>query len=174
MCCMTDNAVGVLEDQSIWHYRQFAEFVAILQNRSLWFSRLDCLRDPFEGCSGRRSTFHEMADAYTRLGCVSCWSIGDQESELMWHAYAPGWGVAIRSTKAKLKSSIMPPVADKIVIGSVQYGIDWSQGPPDSYAFRKRQGFKQEQELRAFLPNDNQYDKPSGQPIEPTHSGKPV
>src|ERR1035438_9631230 len=68
MCCMTDNAVGVLEDQSIWHYRQFAEFVAILQNQTLWFSRLDRLRDPFEGRSGREGRLFEKADAHMRKG----------------------------------------------------------------------------------------------------------
>lgn len=111
---MTETAVDVSEDQPTWHYRQFAEFAAILQSEALWFSRLDRLRDPFEGRSGRRSSFHERADAHTRKGCVSCWTIDDEESELMWYAYAPGFGVAIRSTKGGLRASFKPPDAEKI------------------------------------------------------------
>ena len=170
---MTDNAVAVSEGQFIWHYRQFAEFIAILQNQALWFSRLDRVRDPFEGRSGRQSRFHETADEHTRKGCVSCWTIDDEESELMWHAYALGFGVAIRSTKGRLKASFRPTDADKIVIGSVEYGIDWSEGPPESYAFVKRRGFKREQELRAFIPYEYEYDG-RGSPVECTYAGKPV
>jgi hypothetical protein len=47
---MTDRAEGTLSDDAvIWHYTAFASFVSILQSSRLWFSRLDRLRDPFEG-----------------------------------------------------------------------------------------------------------------------------
>jgi len=36
----------------IWRYMDFAKFVSILDNRSLYFSRADFLGDPFEGASG--------------------------------------------------------------------------------------------------------------------------
>ena len=168
---MRDTAAGVSEDQPIWHYREFADFVAILQNQGLWFSRLDRVRDPFEGLSGRHGRFHRRADDHTRKGCVSCWTVDDEESELMWYAYAPRFGVAIRSTKGKLMTSLKPPEAGNIVIGAVQYGIDWST-PPESYAFVKQRGFKREQELRAFIPYEPEYR--SGNLIDCACAGKLV
>jgi hypothetical protein len=176
---VTDCAVNVPDDQSIWHYRQYAEFVAILQCEALWFSRLNHLQDPFEGVSGRQSRFHMKADDHTRKGCVSCWTVDDEESELMWYSYAPGHGVAIRSTKTRLKASLRPPEAVKIIIGSVEYGTDWSKGPPrfltipNGYAFLKRRGFKGEQELRAYVPYEYEYDS-RGVGVEPTLQGRPV
>lgn len=176
---MADYAAGVAEDQPIWHYRQFAEFVAILQSRSLWFTRLECLRDPFEGRSGRKSRFHDGCDAHTRKGCVSCWTIDDEESELMWCAYAPGNGVAIRSTKGRMAASFVPPDAGRIMIESVEYGIDWSDGLPHiltinhGYAFHKRRAFKWEHELRAYLAYEYEYDA-GGDLVEPAYTGKSV
>jgi len=173
-----DYATKIPDDQAIWHYRQFAEFVAILQNRALWFSRLDTLRDPFEGVSGRQSRFHQKADEHTRKGSVSCWTVDDEESELMWFAYALGNGVAIRSTKGRLKASFRPPAVGTIVIGVVEYGIDWSEGMqhfmeiPDGYAFQKRRPFKWERELRALLSYEYEYS--GGEVIDPTYAGKSV
>lgn len=176
---MMDAAAAIAEDQPIWHYRQFAEFTAILQSQTLWFSRLTCLRDPFEGRSGRQSKFHHGCDEHTRNGCVSCWTIDEEESELMWHAYASGYGVAIRSTKARLKAAIPQPLSEKIMIGVVEYGEDWSKGTPlfytlpNGYGLRKQRAFKWEQELRAFLPYEYEYDG-SARIVEPMYSGKPI
>ena len=183
---MMDYADEIPEDQAIWHYRQFAEFASILQKSALWFSRLDRLRDPLEGRSDQiyKSKFHDDGDAHTRKGCVSCWTIDDEESELMWCAYAPGYGVAIRSTKRRLKSSFLPPNAEKILIGSVEYGTDWKNGPPrflsinlgfdfPGYAFRKERVFKGERELRALLPYKYE-DGPGGEVVERTYAGKSV
>ena len=176
---VTDHASEMPENQTIWHYRQFAEFVTILQEKALWFSRLDRLRDPLEGRSGRKSRFHQGCDAHTRKGCVSCWTIDDEESELMWFAYAPDYGVAIRSTKGRVAASFLPPDAGKIMIESVEYGIDWSNGLPHvltinhGYAFHKRRAFKWEHELRVFLPYEYDYDG-DGHVVEPTYAGKSV
>src|SRR5260370_21516921 len=120
MVSVTDQT-DIPEDRIIWHYRQFPEFVAILQERALWFSRLDRLRDPLEGRSGRQSRFHEGCDDHTRKGSVSCWTIDYEESELMWHAYSPGYGVAIRSTKGRLMASFLPPNGEQIIMEPVEY-----------------------------------------------------
>ena len=158
-----DCAHPVSEDQSIWHYRQFAEFVSILQKGKLWFSRLDHLRDPFEGRSAlaRKSEFFAKAEAHTRSGCVSCWTIGECESELMWYAYAPNWGVGIRSTKGKLKAALGQANVSKIVINRVTYEDvpvkrstlseeERLRAYPE--VFRKARHFQGEEELRAFIP----------------------
>ncbi len=36
----------------IWHYMDFTKFISMLENGSLFFSRADCLGDPFEGHYG--------------------------------------------------------------------------------------------------------------------------
>jgi hypothetical protein len=48
----------------IWHYRNLASFLSILQTESLWFSRLDQLNDPFEGRSEHpyKSPFMQKAE----------------------------------------------------------------------------------------------------------------
>lgn len=37
------------QEERIWRYMDFTKFVAMLENGGLFFSRLDCLGDPFEG-----------------------------------------------------------------------------------------------------------------------------
>ena len=160
-----DRSKGcVREDQSIWHYRDFAEFVSILQNGVLWFSRLDQLRDPFEGRSARArvSKFFAKAERHTRGGYVSCWSINESESGLMWLAYAPNWGVAIRSSKRGLIAALGQANVGKIVIGCINYDFvvpaktstlseeEQLQAYPE--VFRKACHFTGENELRAFIP----------------------
>jgi hypothetical protein len=171
---MTDRAEGAISDDAvIWHYTAFASFVSILQSGSLWFTRLDRLRDPFEGRSEHpyKSEFQLRAEDHTRKGCVNCWTIDAEESELMWYAFAPTFGVAIQSTKAGLKSCFRAPERDEIEIGVVEYGTDWSSGGPESYAFLKRRHFKREQELRAYIPYKYEYDK-SAKIVNPDPEGR--
>jgi hypothetical protein len=47
------NAEAALAGETIiWQYGSLAAFLSILQTQTLWFSRLDQLRDPSEGRSG--------------------------------------------------------------------------------------------------------------------------
>ena len=142
---MRDNsAIPVSDNATIWHYTAFASWVSILQKKKLWFTRLDNLRDPLEGRSEHpyKSDLHRRAEDHTRKGCVNCWTLDEEESDLMWYAFAPTFGVAIRSTKGKLKASFKTPDADKIKINVVQYGTDWTSDEPESYAFLKRRHFR--------------------------------
>lgn len=54
----------------------------------------------------------------------------------------------------------------------MEYEIDWSKGSPESYAFIKRRGFRREQELRAFIPYE--YEWEGNKVIEPTYAGRSV
>ena len=150
----TDASDSTLPNETvIWHYRDLASFLSILQTESLWFSRLDQLRDPFEGRSEHpyKSQFMQLAEQATRRqGFVNCWTIDDEESELMWFAYAPNFGVAIKSTVGDLRLAL-PEESRPAKIKRVQYGTDWASGPPESYAFQKRRHFKREQELRVLV-----------------------
>jgi len=96
---------------TIWHYTSFPAFFSILQNSGLWFTRLDHLRDPFEGRSPQGFKNHLMhrLEEHTRKGVVSCWTVDTEESDLMWYAYAPAFGVAIQSTKGQLMSAMSDP-----------------------------------------------------------------
>lgn len=55
--------------EGIWRYMDFAKFVALLKDKSLYFSRTDCLGDHFEGARGlveRQSEWKEHCLEYFR------------------------------------------------------------------------------------------------------------
>ena len=54
--------------------RNFADFVAILQHKALWFSRIDSLKDPFEARYDYPFlfSFARSLEDYERTGCVNC------------------------------------------------------------------------------------------------------
>jgi hypothetical protein len=131
---------------------------------------MDRLKDPFEARSEHpyKSGLATRFEEFERKGCVSCWTVDTEESELMWYAYAPNYGTAIRSTVGDLRGSFNAE-KDTIKFGRVEYGTDWSKGPPETYAFLKRRRFRREEEFRAFLPYEYQYR--DGTIVEPTYDG---
>jgi hypothetical protein len=163
------------DDAKIWHYTSFPAFLSILQKRKLWFTRLDELRerDPFEGRSEQpnKTLFMERFEAFTGKGHAHCWSIDEEESDLMWATFAPK-GVAIQSTRRRLGQSFENAGEERVIIGAVQYGTDWAD-PPDYAAFLKRTRFKREQELRAFVDHEYSYDS-SGRECDSDIDGRYV
>lgn len=119
-------------DAPVWRYFDFAKFVALLQTRSLYFSRADLLGDPLEGsftqayAAQREAMLADPPEGRTRdelakvfrhnerifaqmpRACyVNCWHLGDHESMAMWRGYGGGaYGVAIRSTFERLDTAI--------------------------------------------------------------------
>ncbi len=85
--------------------------------------------------------------------CVSCWHLGDYESDAMWKLYATvHGGVAIRSTVARLRACFSG-YEHGVFVGLVQY-IDYTNaiiGLSDDFApcLHKRKSFEHERELRA-------------------------
>jgi hypothetical protein len=83
--------------------------------------------------------------------CVSCWHLGNPESEAMWRLYCPGNnGVAIQTSYNKLVKSTSND--SQLYIGCVRY-IDYEfQGFPEGNIFypamHKRISFAHEQEVR--------------------------
>lgn len=164
----------ISDDQIIWHYRAFANFVWILQNKALRFSCLNELRDP---CEGRfeddlhKSKLMRAYESKVREGWVNCWTIDDEESDLMWYAYAPDFGVAIKSTKGALKEAVRLENKDAY-IGKVRYGTDWAAGSsedPYDNAFLKRRHFSREEELRIYVATKSEY--PEDEPQSKVDSG---
>ena len=98
---------------TIWRYFTFPKFVSLLVTRALWFSKLSILTDPLEGMTpeltrtqlkrGHREIeewfpdeerkqqvrrFVEVNEEDGReLIVANCWSIGEHESQKMWHDY---------------------------------------------------------------------------------------
>jgi hypothetical protein len=109
----------------VWRYLDLAKFIWILENQKLWLSRLDSLKDPYEGSTptvlsaARDQLFPEPAweqfrnqqkqlnrnnRAYTY---VSCWHLGNAESEAMWRLYCQDkQGIALQTSYKKLVESI--------------------------------------------------------------------
>jgi hypothetical protein len=152
----------------IWRYMNLAKYLAILQRRSLFFTRASLLVDPFEGSSTKvmvaarehmlrdigHPTLHlELAHYYkvsVNTYLISCWHMNEQESAAMWSLYSYE-GVCIQSTYQRLRSSLPKCV----FIGEVNYPNYDNAGfsPHDLFNFimHKRKSFEHERELRAIF-----------------------
>lgn len=160
----------------IWRYMDFTQFVSLLENESLWFSRLDQFEDPFEGAlpDANISTFDirykkhdlqiegykkyvEFTKSLKKMIYSNCWHQNDRESAAMWKLYLEGpLGVAIKSTVDDLRDSIDPSAPVKH-IREVEY-IDYEtevvpEGSLFTTAFIKRKSFNHENEIRAVYGN---------------------
>lgn len=153
----------------VWRYLDLAKFIWLLENRKLYFPRLDLLSDPHEGstphllASLRNQQLRELGGEqlatyitnFNRQNCrslyVNCWHLGNAESEAMWRLYCSNdGGVAIQTTYERLVASVEND--PYCYIGSVTY-IDYeSQGfPLNNFLYpvmHKRISFAHEQEVR--------------------------
>ena len=164
------------EDPSVklWGYMDLPKLIALLSDRRLYFPRLDCLGDPYEGSSphvmaaGRDAALRSVGVAETQIHAirerrskarytnfVSCWRLGEDESEAMWRLCCPGGqGVAIQTTYAKLAEWVVNLQTPnwQVYMGCVNY-IDYSTDQFDSsnsfnYAMHKHRAFEHEREVR--------------------------
>jgi hypothetical protein len=169
----------------IWRYMSLDRYLSMLYTKELWFTRVDCLEDPWEG-----QVSAPALDATNRLGMplevlrpileklrvlifVHCWTMHAHESIGLWSSFVRSQpGVVIRSTAGRL---------DKVVAGHMEGGhvalvryIDFDT----SYAmdgFNKRLEFQSELEVRAAFYDFGQYvtmaqgtdrqELPQGQPV---------
>lgn len=158
----------------VWRYLDFSKFVFMLQTGSLYFTRIDCFDDPFEG-SWPRKYVDSMNEFYRSAGVVrtletkergvwsiarrkqmlaSCWHLSDYESEAMWRLYLKtGEGIAIQSTFERLRDSLS--CDERVYIGKVKY-IDYEtdlfdDNNPMAAAMHKRRSFEHEREVRALI-----------------------
>ncbi len=127
-------------DLAIWRYMDFTKFIAMLENRALFFSRVSHLDDPFEGSFPRQqtpisrvieflpkgavpagATLHMSAGLEETWKCmrywamVNCWHASKHESAAMWKLYASSdLAVAVRSTVDRLRNALgtPPPVGE--------------------------------------------------------------
>jgi hypothetical protein len=154
------------EDTKIWRYLDFTKFISLLDTSKLFFTRADLFEDTFEGSLPKknaelRSRYADIderskiSELWPRFTAVSCWHENEHESAAMWKLYLKsGEGVAIQSTYAKLKQSVIDQ-KDIVRIGKVQY-IDYEtemikeEGLTKPF-FYKRKSFSHENEIRAII-----------------------
>ena len=154
------------ENTKIWRYMDFTKFISLLDTSNLFFTRADLFEDTFEGSLPKKNV--ELLSHYTNHGersktnkhwprciAVSCWHENEHESAAMWKLYLKSReGVAIQSTYAKLKQSVIDQ-KDIVRIGKVQY-IDYEtemikeEGLTKPF-FYKRKSFSHENEIRAII-----------------------
>lgn len=159
----------------IWRYMDFTKFVAMLDSRALFFSRIDLLGDPFEGSTPRgnenywklvqekhgtddtivernKETIRGLARFSREHTFVNCWHLNDYESAAMWAIYSrDAASIAVQSRYSLLRECL--PASVKI--GSVRYiDYDTEAIPPRNvidYCLHKRKSFEHEKELRALI-----------------------
>ena len=161
----------------IWRYMDFTKFVALLDNKSLWFTRADRFQDPFEGSYPKmniiaRANIPGVSDEedpiitrlvkgssdvrrnWTHYVAINCWHMGEHESAAMWSLYLKSnEGIAIQSTYQRLRDSFSQAEAD-VYIGKVTY-IDYEHEAIEnadilSPFLHKRASYEHEKELRAI------------------------
>lgn len=119
----------------IWRYLDFAKFLSILENRSLYFPNLTSLSevDPLEGILSEK-TVKEFNDSVVKakqgqkervkgvvehnlrffknnrnIICVNSWHMNNYESAAMWKIYLKSnEGIAIQSTYKRFVKSGLP------------------------------------------------------------------
>lgn len=163
---------------SIFRYFRLNRFEDLIESRELYCTRLDQFDDPWEGVlppntvplekdhftNEPRTAGDELTDfeVFVREGnrlnrmsaYASCWYQSSHESDAMWRLYGAE-GVAIRSTFARLCSSLESEQRDVFVGG--MYYLDYETEQPPTYGntlcapFCKRIEFSHERELRAVV-----------------------
>jgi hypothetical protein len=158
----------------IWRFLEFWKFQDLMKGH-LYFHRSDLYEktDPQEGLPldnyanlpGRHPldindiqerTAQLGFDAQIRQGYyISSWYLAGVETGKMWRQYAPGNGVAVCSTYAKLKAVLEPlPADDRAHLGLVQYGdkhIPRGRRNLIANIATKGEKFRDEKEVRAML-----------------------
>jgi hypothetical protein len=133
----------------IWRYVDFAKYVAMLQQKAVYFTRLDQFVDPYEGSLSKaayesiksqaekgeaegtipekwRGRYFDLlmgnARRARRSNYASCWHMGNEESEAMWRLYSTsGYAIAIQSEYSKLVNILPSHGFTGCFVGMVRY-----------------------------------------------------
>lgn len=105
---------------ALWRFMDLSKFLSLIQNKCLFFTRVDRLGDPLEGrytqvnvaaaaLAPESMLMPAMLDAAEHLRTLffaSCWYLSESESAGMWRSY-PGLdaGIAIKSNSDRLEQS---------------------------------------------------------------------
>ena len=166
---------------TIWKYMDLPELIYLLQERKLWFSRLDMLGDPFEGSvqqslldtvtfptpPGLADTARPHIEAFSKAAMrrafyeqrlcnyVSCWSMQDKELMALWRSYRRSdFSVAIRSTYAILRDQLPNIPFGKVFYTNFSHPVDLEMIGKNIFhlSIRKHEALRFENEIRAIYP----------------------
>ncbi len=163
----------------LWRYMDLARFLALIDQKGLYFSRLHELVDTWEGAWSASDPLFRRDPEYMQLAAsqltssvplVSCWHENETESVAMWKLYVSGKeGVAIKTNVSSLIDLFS--VGREMKLGRVLYrDINDFQHSPEVFVFedgrctsstdvlplersvfRKNMGYRHEQEVRAVI-----------------------
>lgn len=154
-------------DKVIWRYLSLAQFLNILNNQTLHFTRIDRNSDSlldienqvalnaFAGipAESTRRAFNLMKSTQSAV-FTNSWYENDSQAHLRWEMPGGNYEVAIRTNVDTLKN-ILSPASQKIYMSSVQY-IDFASVPmPTGNVFlpalHKPRELSEEKEVRLLL-----------------------
>ncbi len=173
---------GPKDNDRLWKYMSLPKFLNLL-NGKLYFNRIDCFEDVFEGtfpqynrlhrdevyggkCPITQKSYDGIVNHAKKNIYVSCLHKNENETAFMWKLYAGEDGVAFVTSFKRLKEAFHDE-KKSIYISNVQY-IDYEKEfMPESNIFYlsiyKRKSFSHENEVRCIYMNDeNKSDKPTG------------
>jgi len=166
------------DETVLWRYMDLSKYLALLEYRELYFPRVTCLEDPFEGHLSK-PTIHRIRtlseglcgeevvkrkalgeqnirtfSSFRHIFCVSCWHMSEVESDAMWGRYSErGDCIAVRSSFARFKKSLAS--ADQEIHGTEIRYIDYDREEIDecqafNWVRHKRKEFEQDREFRGI------------------------
>jgi hypothetical protein len=158
------------ENVKIVRFMTIEKFLSVLTSGSLYFARSSELGDEFEGKfptqmienikkSNEHTSISDMWDQF-RVNAqlttyINCWSMGNEESKIMWEKFTNLNGVAIISTIGRIKASFMNSDIP-IYIGPIKYGDEHllaskTIGNEFDYWLWKRKEYQDECEVRCIM-----------------------
>ena len=163
------------KDAKIWRFTDFPKFVSMIDEKKLFFVRVDKLQDKFEGTLSYADTKREeeiynkhnletpkhqcnwkLRKASKKWMVVNSWHINEYESAAMWKLHSrDGEGIAIQSTFNNLTKCFRTYAENPVFVGVVKY-IDYERDeiPWRNFLYPfmyKRKSFEHEHELRAAI-----------------------
>lgn len=178
------NSQRLSGSSKIWKYMDFAKFVGMLYQKSLFFPKPSLFVDNHEGSysaldvnnilndplsyltvpvdenlskAEKRRQLHEYIKQMHDYVGVNCWHLNEEESAGMWNLYLKSdEGIAICSTLDKLFTSINDK-RFRTYVGQVQYinfNSEMASLNPYETLFYKRRSFSHENEIRLLAFDD--------------------
>jgi hypothetical protein len=145
------------DNQAVWRYMSFEQFVSLLSRKALWFSRGNTLKDmdPYEGTlpepnlkippeellskifgssnipqtdAKRFFENHRLTQEIMRVNTlINCWNLFDYESHAMWKVYGKGQNCVALKSSVGSLKKSFGPYVDYDVLISEIQYIDYSK-----------------------------------------------
>lgn len=183
-----------IDSTIIWRYMDLPKYVSLLSEKSLWFSRVDLLRDWYEGrvpfnhvlsmpkkylerdpsmlpeeASIRTVKDIENIDSFRKYTLVNSWSISKIESFALWKIYLgrSSQGIAIESRVGSIRNCFTSDKLKKAKIGKIDYSNSIKEINQDIICGTKKPYYSYENEFRIFVQNQFIEDQSSHKERQP-------